>query len=42
MLLYDLWHPDLSEVEVRAITYLMEVSRKLIYRGFWSKEFVSA
>ncbi|MBW5252113.1 aspartyl/asparaginyl beta-hydroxylase domain-containing protein [Streptomyces sp. P01-B04] len=41
VLLFDLWHPDLSEVEVRAITYLMEVSRKLIYRSFWSKEFVS-
>ncbi|WP_329615786.1 aspartyl/asparaginyl beta-hydroxylase domain-containing protein [Streptomyces brevispora] len=42
VLLFDLWHPDLSEVEVRAITHLMDVSRKLIYRSFWSKEFVSA
>jgi aspartate beta-hydroxylase len=41
VLLFDIWHPELTEIEVRAITYLMEVSRKLIYRTFWAKEFVA-
>ncbi|MER8084355.1 aspartyl/asparaginyl beta-hydroxylase domain-containing protein [Streptomyces sp. NPDC087532] len=41
VLLFDIWHPDLTEIEIRTISHLMEVSRKLIYRSFWSKEFVS-
>ncbi|MFJ9038966.1 aspartyl/asparaginyl beta-hydroxylase domain-containing protein [Streptomyces sp. NPDC102406] len=41
VLLFDIWHPELTEIEVRAISYLMEVSRKLIYRSFWTREFVA-
>ncbi|MFB7076424.1 aspartyl/asparaginyl beta-hydroxylase domain-containing protein [Streptomyces sp. NPDC056308] len=41
VLLFDIWHPELTEIEIRAISHLMEVSRKLIYRNFWSKEFVT-
>ncbi|WP_052069496.1 aspartyl/asparaginyl beta-hydroxylase domain-containing protein [Streptacidiphilus albus] len=41
VLLFDIWHPELTEIEVQALSYLMEVSRKLIYRNFWTKEFVA-
>ncbi|MFJ4858684.1 aspartyl/asparaginyl beta-hydroxylase domain-containing protein [Streptomyces sp. NPDC088730] len=41
VLLFDIWHPELTEIEIRAVSYLMEVSRKLIYRSFWTKEFVA-
>ncbi|WP_432161040.1 aspartyl/asparaginyl beta-hydroxylase domain-containing protein [Streptomyces sp. NRRL F-5630] len=41
VLLFDIWHPELTEIEIRAISHLMEVSRKLIYRSFWSREFVA-
>jgi aspartate beta-hydroxylase len=38
VLLFDIWHPELSEVERAALTYLMSVWRKRIYREFWSRE----
>ncbi|MGQ4487582.1 aspartyl/asparaginyl beta-hydroxylase domain-containing protein [Streptomyces sp. SAS_281] len=41
VLLFDIWHPELTQIEVRAIAFLMEVSRKLIYRNFWAQEFVA-
>ncbi|MGX1853056.1 aspartyl/asparaginyl beta-hydroxylase domain-containing protein [Streptomyces sp. NPDC055299] len=41
VLLFDIWHPELTEIEIRAVSYLMDISRKLIYRSFWTKEFVT-
>lgn len=33
VLLFDTWHPDLTRIEVEALAYLVNVWRKLIYRG---------
>jgi aspartyl/asparaginyl beta-hydroxylase (cupin superfamily) len=40
VLLFDIWHPDLTEAEVGALSYLMGVWRKLLCRNFWSREMV--
>lgn len=34
VLLFDIWHPDLTELEIRALSHLMAVWRKLFYRNF--------
>ncbi|MEV5242991.1 aspartyl/asparaginyl beta-hydroxylase domain-containing protein [Streptomyces cinnamoneus] len=41
VLLFDIWHPELTKVEIQAVSHLMSISRKLIYRRFWTKEFVT-
>jgi aspartyl/asparaginyl beta-hydroxylase (cupin superfamily) len=40
VLLFDIWHPELTDAEVRALSYLMDIWRKLISRDFWSREMV--
>ncbi|WP_290055705.1 aspartyl/asparaginyl beta-hydroxylase domain-containing protein [Amycolatopsis solani] len=42
VLLFDLWHPDLTAVEVRALAHMMGVWRRLLARSFWSAEMVRA
>lgn len=42
ILLFDVWHPDLTQVEVRALAHLLGVWRKLLARSFWSTEMVRA
>lgn len=41
VLLFDIWHPELNDVEVRALTFLMGVWRRLVARRFWSSELLS-
>lgn len=33
VLLFDIWHPDLTELEIQALSHLMAVWRKLFYRN---------
>jgi aspartate beta-hydroxylase len=40
VLLFDIWHPDLTELEIRALSYLMGVWRRLQARSFWATELV--
>ena len=35
VLLFDLWHPELSPLEIRALEYLMAVWRRLFIRRRW-------
>ncbi|WP_026411066.1 aspartyl/asparaginyl beta-hydroxylase domain-containing protein [Actinomadura oligospora] len=41
VLLFDIWHPDLNDDEVRALTFLMGLWRRLVARRFWSSEILS-
>lgn len=41
VLLFDIWHPDLNDVEVRALTYMMRVWRRLLARSYWMEELVA-
>ncbi|MDQ7809138.1 aspartyl/asparaginyl beta-hydroxylase domain-containing protein [Amycolatopsis sp. A133] len=38
VLLFDLWHPDLTDLEVRALAHMTGVWRRLTARSFWSAE----
>jgi aspartate beta-hydroxylase len=38
VLLFDFWHPDLSQAEIRALTYMMGVWRRMYSRYFWAQQ----
>lgn len=42
VLLFDIWHPELTELEVRALAYMSGVWRRLLARSFWTRELVGA
>lgn len=38
VLLFDIWHPDLTDVEISALTYLMGEWRRLLARDVWARQ----
>ncbi|MER7736453.1 aspartyl/asparaginyl beta-hydroxylase domain-containing protein [Streptomyces erythrochromogenes] len=38
VLLFDFWHPDLSGPEIEALTYMMDVWRRMFSRHFWAHQ----
>lgn len=42
VLLFDIWHPELTELETRAFSHLMHIWRKLHARNFWATELVGS
>jgi hypothetical protein len=41
VLLFDFWHPALSEIEIEAVTYMMGVWRRMFSRHFWTRQMAS-
>ncbi|WP_280362535.1 aspartyl/asparaginyl beta-hydroxylase domain-containing protein [Nocardia wallacei] len=42
VLLFDIWHPDLTAIERAALGHLMDVWRRQIYRTYWAGALVGS